>query len=106
MGPDYIIEEEQAKHEEYEREEIAENSAIIALKTGESLESAVETATNLKIMQNEAIDSSSQEVIVTDDTIEFLTSELQEPSSDGLNKKQIYVLKNKILEDDLINYPR
>jgi len=106
MGPDYIIEEEQAKQEQYEREEIARNAVIISLQEKVSLESAVETATNLKIMQNEAIDTQSKEVIVTDDTIEFLTPELQDPSSNGLNEQQIYVLTNKIFENDLINYPR
>ena len=105
MGPDYLLEEEQAKIDEYNREEIAKNAAIISLSEGTSLESATIKATNLKIMQDEAISSQSQEVIVTDETIEFLTPELQDPLADGLKEQQIYVLKNKILENGDINYP-
>ena len=105
MGPDYILEEEQAKIDEYNREEIAKNAAIISLQKNISLERATEEATNLKMMQDEAINSQSQEVIVTDESIEFLTPELEDPSSNGLNEQQIYVLKNKILENGSINYP-
>lgn len=104
MGPDYIIEQEMEKIKEYEIEEIAENAAIITLGNKIDLKSAVDQATLLKQQQNEAIETQSNEVIVTDDFIEFLTPELQDPNSSGLNEKQIYVLKNKILEDGLIDY--
>ena len=104
MGPDYIIEQEMEKIKEYEIEEIAENAAIIALKNKVDLKSAVDQAILLKQQQDEAIRTQSKEVIVTDEFIEFLTPELEYPDSSGLNEKQIYVLKNKIMEDDLIDY--
>ena len=103
MGPDYIL-EEQAKHEEYVKEEIAENAAIFVITDKLTLNDAARQATELKEMQDEAINSNSKEVINEEDILEFLTDELQNPSSDGLNKQQIYVLKNKILEQDLIDY--
>ena len=103
MGPDYIIEQEENRMNEYRKQEIAENAAIISLKTKESLESAVESATNLKNSQEEAISNDSKEVIVTDGYIQFLTPELEDPSSEGLNEQQITKLKNIILEKDLID---
>lgn len=103
MGSDYIIEEEQEKIEEYKRDEIAKNAAILALTKKIPLEDAARQATELQEMQDDAINSNSKEAINIDDTLEFLTSELQDPSSDGLNEQQIYVLKNKILDQGLIN---
>ena len=97
MAADYIIEQMEDEYRQAVHEENMREAAILIIN-GMSENDAVSDVENTQLCREDA--KAKGEIIEDENGFvdSYLNSELDTPSSEGLNPKQIYAIQKKLLE--------